>query len=191
MSDKRAVEGASPYEADERPPVGAIHESPADLRPCPTSGLSRAPAPTKQTNVPPKGRFTNRPQTCAHVRQAGCRGRQPLRSRRTSLRRGDPCGRPQTCARVRQAGCRGRQPLRNGRTFPVSRTMNFNPSRCARHHNYSLFIFHSSFTPPATACDSLRRGKSRRSCRSCRKRDTLSGYASGGQGYILPALLKK
>ena len=36
-----------------RPPVGAIHESPADMRRCPTNGLSRAPAPTMRTDVSP------------------------------------------------------------------------------------------------------------------------------------------
>ena len=46
----------------------------------------------------------NRPQTCADVRQTGCRGRRPLRCGRRFPRRGDPCGRPPTCTRVRQAG---------------------------------------------------------------------------------------
>ena len=51
MSDRRAVEGAGPYGADGGSPVGAIHESPADLRLDPTNGLSRTPAPTQQTKV--------------------------------------------------------------------------------------------------------------------------------------------
>ena len=118
MSDKRAVEGAGPYDADGRFPVGS------DPRIA--------------------------PPTCADVRQAGRRGRRPLRCGRTFPRRGGACpsrrlflpqrGRmslatgegesfpspvgsdpriaPPTSARVGPTGCRGRQPLRSDLASP-------------------------------------------------------------------------
>ena len=42
---QRAVEGASPYGADPRSPVGALHEAPADTGADPTAG-GASPAPT-------------------------------------------------------------------------------------------------------------------------------------------------
>ena len=66
-------------------PVGAIAESPADPRPCPTNGPPGASAPTEQTNVPRRDEHCSSAcPTCARVRQTGRRGRRPLRSKPTS-----------------------------------------------------------------------------------------------------------
>ena len=51
-ADVRQTGGDKPRPYGAPAPVGAIHESPADLRRCPTSGRV-IPAPTQQTNVPP------------------------------------------------------------------------------------------------------------------------------------------
>ena len=53
-------------------PVGAIHESPADPRPCPTGGPPRASAPTEQTNVPRRDEHCSSVcPTHAYVEQTG------------------------------------------------------------------------------------------------------------------------
>ncbi len=93
----RQVEGAGPYDADGRFPVGS------DPRIA--------------------------PPTCADVRQAGRRGRRPLRCGRTFPRRGGACPSRRPCMRVRQAGRRGRRPLRCRLAFPRR-----GDSRIARRH---------------------------------------------------------
>ena len=92
-------------------PVGAIAESPAEARPCPTSGPPRASAPTMQTHVPRRGDPCGRPPTRARVRQRATKGRPygvrlsvprpcptsgrgrapPLRCKPASPRRGGAC----------------------------------------------------------------------------------------------------
>ena len=189
----RAVEGAGPYDADPRFPVGTTIGRPPTCtnvrptgrrgrpplrsgrrfpvgatlavarRPAPVSDqrAGTSPAPTERTEVPRRGDPCGRPPICANVRQAGRRGRRPLRCGRRFPRRGGAKCPSWVCPSRRQARTSDQRagqarPLRSGWTFPRKFQI---PNSEFRIHLpplrilSSLFTFYSSL-PPCDSCDS-------------------------------------
>ena len=141
VSDKRAVGDAGPYDADPRFPVGAIHESPADMRERPTSGPGHGlgAGPYGADGGFPANSEFRIPHSAFISRPYGVDGRFPANSEFRI---------PNSEFRIPHSS-----PAPAQRTFS---TPNSNPSRPARHHNYSLFIIHYS-SPSLRQLRQLRR----------------------------------
>ncbi len=115
---------------------------PADLRPCPTNGLSRAPAPTQQTKVP---RVIA--SQCAHWRG---NPHPPSPGQRERI------ATPNPSVTGASAGDTPKTPFRGGKAhwlamthFGVCLHIELRSVRSAGHRYFSLFIFHFSSVSPS------------------------------------------